>query len=210
VERRRLLASRIVTSREESRWRRVLPGLGLVVIAGVLAVTTARTSAPQSVEATGTLRFGDRVTVPSRGEPVVVSLQLDNAGSAAVQVASLTPASTDDLEVEYAGHSFCRQVCPGGVTYDAAVAGRVRELVSDQGPLLVPPSREVAAGRAESLWLIFIVRPISSWGPQEVCRLAPPPTATIAGGATQEVRFPDGTWVLGVTKKGTGEPHCGS
>lgn len=195
--------------RESSRWRWALAGISCALIAGVLAATAVRTSPPQHVDTTGTLRFGDRVTVPSRGEPVVVALQLDNVGSTAVQVASLTPASTDDLEVEYVGHSFCRSVCPGGVTYDAATAGRVRELVSDQGPLLVPPAREVEAGRAEPLWLIFIARPTSSWRLQEVCRLAPPPTVTLAGGASQEVRFAGGTWVLGVTKKGTREPQCG-
>lgn len=158
------------------------------------------------------LSFGDRVTAPSQGEPVVFSLLLDNHGDAPVRVTAVEAVGTEDLEVTYAGHSFCRQPCPGSGTY-AEWAARVRALVADQGDLIVPPDREVEAGRAEQLRLIFIARPMSPWTTPEVCRLVPPPTASITGGGTAKIRYAggggNGNWVLGVTKKGLLDPECG-
>lgn len=208
MERRRPLARGIAILRRLGRPWWAATGVALAVLAWSLVSTGGLTS-PPGVDQASALRFGDRVTVPSVGGPVVVSLQLDNPGDAPVQVTSLEPASTEDLKVTYAGHSFCRQMCPGGLLYDAATAVRVRDLVADQGPLVVPPDRAVQAGRAEPLWLIFIARPVSPWAPQEVCRVAPPPTVLIKDGGGAKIRFADATWVLGVSKKGSRDPQCG-
>lgn len=186
------------------RW--AVGAVAAVVLAWSLVSTTGR-GGPSA------LSFGDRVTVPSQGEPVVISLLLDNPGDVPVQLTAVEAAGTEDLAVRYAGHSFCRQVCPGAVKYDGEWVARVRDLVAGQGPLIVPPAREVEAGRAEQLRLIFIARPMSPWTSQEVCRLAPPPAASIKGGGRAKIRYGGGggnsTWVLGVTKKGVADPQCG-
>jgi hypothetical protein len=183
--------------------------LRAVAVAALLLAVLTGSGRQGAASDAGNLLLAEVATAPAVDPAgIVFSLALSNRGDQSVTLTQVTAVADADVDVTVLGLASCRRGCAGALGWREAAPIVARSLLH-AGTVEVPPDADVAAGRADALWVVLRVAPATSSAAaelQEGCLVVRELRVRVVGGPLQPLRNRLQDFVVALDRPDAGLP----